>query len=348
MIGRPLVHPGAPRVSSRPVPRFPGVRVGTFVAWLSLLSPTLPGSLLALLPAVSQAQAEPPSVLLVGANTPRAKALALDAALIKGWSVAQSERDHVVFETLLVEPASTGPPNAPAMGRPADTLLRIRADFTRTEDGARVTLRAEEVWYRGTPSRWSTDVTARYRANLMNALNSLQGQWAVLGPVATPDDDRSGMRQGAIPSLIERMQDMLAPRPATVPSPRPTRPTRAASGAGSSPRSAASTTPSSGTLPSAAAEPGGASRTSRANRSGSAFPPLGSGTGNSAEVMEDAPIGLWAYYAERYAQSQGCTLGDVGAVLLAEQDGDELHRVACVGAPSLRVRCDREGCGPAR
>jgi hypothetical protein len=54
--------------------------------------------LLVSLPSASQAQVKPAAVLLSGANTPRAKALALDAALLKGWSVAQSGGDHVVFE----------------------------------------------------------------------------------------------------------------------------------------------------------------------------------------------------------------------------------------------------------
>lgn len=61
---------------------------------------------------VSAAQQDRPGIFLQGASVPRAKGLALDAALIRGWKVALSEPSFVVFETKLDQPASIGPPNA--------------------------------------------------------------------------------------------------------------------------------------------------------------------------------------------------------------------------------------------
>lgn len=115
-----------------------------------------------------------PGAFLEGASVPRAKALALDAALIRGWQIADSGPAHSVFETWLEEPASAGPPGVPT---PAQTLLRIRADFIDTPAGVNAYLQAEEHWYPGTAEHWSADVTGRYRANLANALASLERQW---------------------------------------------------------------------------------------------------------------------------------------------------------------------------
>lgn len=56
------------------------------------------------------------------------------------------------------------------------------------------------------------------------------------------------------------------------------------------------------------------------------------------------PVGTWAYYAEAYAQDQGCDLADTGAVL--EQAGRdwEQHRIDCRGGWAMRVRCSHGDC----
>ncbi|MCF7984471.1 MAG: hypothetical protein K9L70_08720 [Thiohalocapsa sp.] len=117
---------------------------------------------------------ERPGVFLGGANGPRAKALALDSALEKGWHVAEAGRGHAVFETILDEPAGRGPPNALP---PEQTLLRIRADFIQTPAGVNAYLYAEERWYRGTSKEWISDITADYRDHLAGALDSLRARW---------------------------------------------------------------------------------------------------------------------------------------------------------------------------
>ena len=126
--------------------------------------------------AVLAAPGDRPGVFLEGASIPRARALALDAALVKGWQVTESGRAHVTFETLLDRPASSGPPGVLP---PDHTTLRIRADFIAAPAGVNVYLYAEEVWWPGTGQEWIGDVTQRYRENLMNALDSLEQQWGV-------------------------------------------------------------------------------------------------------------------------------------------------------------------------
>lgn len=117
----------------------------------------------------------PPSTQLPGATVPRAKALSLDAALLRGWTLIETGRDYAVFETPLDEPAGAGPPDA---SRSERTQLRIRADFTATQGGVEARLRAEEIWRAGTPGAWSTDITALYHEHLQRALQSLNRQWS--------------------------------------------------------------------------------------------------------------------------------------------------------------------------
>ena len=170
------------------------------IAGLSIIAPT-----------VAAAPGDRPGIFLEGASVPRAKGLALDAALIKGWHVVETERNHVIFETILEEPASIGPPNAVA---PDYTLLRIRADFVETPAGVNAYLYAEEIWYAGSSKEWSTDVTPQYRANLTHALSSLQSQWEKTvrtGPNAAPSIQDSGTT--SVPAGADRAPAIATTQP---------------------------------------------------------------------------------------------------------------------------------------
>jgi hypothetical protein len=252
-----------------------------------------------------------PSVLLRGANIPRAKALALDAALIKGWRVVASEPEHVIFEIRLDTPASAGPPGA---APPEHTLLRIRADFTATADGVDIALRATELWYAGTPAAWSTDVTAAYRGNLHTALTSLVQQWSAIAP----------------PSA-EQQRPPATTRPAPAPAP-------------SAPVERIAPRPSPAQPPAVTPLPPAATRASPPAPPPALAPAL---RRTPTEQPADAAMGVWAYYAEDFAVAQGCVLGERGAVLVTDDADTELHRVHCVGGSTVMVRCSREGCAGA-
>ena len=58
--------------------------------------------------------------------------------------------------------------------------------------------------------------------------------------------------------------------------------------------------------------------------------------------------GLWAYYAEDYAQLRGCNVADQGAVLLTETDGFEVHEVHCASGPNFLMRCQGGVCEQMR
>ncbi|EGV18574.1 hypothetical protein [Thiocapsa marina] len=55
-------------------------------------------------------------------------------------------------------------------------------------------------------------------------------------------------------------------------------------------------------------------------------------------------LGTWTYYAERYAESRGCVLTDMGTVLEATGPEWERHRVPCRNGRSLRVYCRLGDC----
>lgn len=55
-----------------------------------------------------------------------------------------------------------------------------------------------------------------------------------------------------------------------------------------------------------------------------------------------APLGAWAYVAERYAQSRGCDLTDRPTQLESSSQGWERLRVFCRNGSAIRVQC-RDG-----
>jgi hypothetical protein len=52
-----------------------------------------------------------------------------------------------------------------------------------------------------------------------------------------------------------------------------------------------------------------------------------------------ARTGVWAYYAERSAEQQGCELMDQGARLLQKAPSFELHEVPCRNGANLLLKC---------
>jgi hypothetical protein len=250
-----------------------------------------------------------PSTLLEGATIPRAKAMALDAALLKGWHLADTGADYARFETPLDAPTSAGPPDARS-GEPI--LLRIHAYFSPVQGGAMASLRAEEVWRAGSPHAWTRDITAAFRGHLERALSSLQAQWSRF-LAAQP-----GTLQRDIKQTASFDQSAI----------RPLDPNAVQQGRHGQARSTPS--PSANVSQPARSRP--TSGTPRYQ-----LPP-------SAAVQPPQPVGVWAYDAERLAQRLGCQLTDRGAILTANSGTVETHLVACSNRAAMRVRCDRQRC----
>jgi hypothetical protein len=171
----------------------------------------------------------PPSIFLPGASAPRVKALALDTALVKGWTLVESSTNTILFETSLDQPASDGPPGVTP---PSTTQLLIRTDFKQIETGTLVSASAEEHWWPGTERAWSDNVTQRYNDNLQRALRSLQQRWERFAGTAKPstippptESNRTTapLDTNALPVAppAERSRPRVAPSSIAVPSSAP-------------------------------------------------------------------------------------------------------------------------------
>lgn len=144
---------------------------------------------------IATAQAsDRPSTLLEDADLDQARRFAINAALDRGWTIRGSSDQSTVFErTLAALPGETEYDSEPA------TMLRIMADFVRSDDGTVVHLQAEEIRNPGESGQTMVDVTQLYRDNLMNALWSLRMKWETRDYVPPPDP-------GPLPTKQSRIQ----------------------------------------------------------------------------------------------------------------------------------------------
>ncbi len=111
-----------------------------------------------------------PSVFLFGAGLDQARSLAMESAHRQGWTISAITVDEAAFEQVLEGSTSED-------GGIPDKVIRIIARFSPEAEGVRVGLRAQEIAEPGGEGEWSTDVTARYRDNLTNALARLLVSW---------------------------------------------------------------------------------------------------------------------------------------------------------------------------
>ncbi|MEA3640706.1 MAG: hypothetical protein VBE63_12285 [Lamprobacter sp.] len=245
-----------------------------------------------------------PRIFIAYASAARVKALALDTALLQGWTLVTSDPRSILFETQLDQPASDGPPGATP---PPTTLLRIRTQLEQTATGTFVSASAKEHWWPNSERAWSDDVTQRYRDNLQRALRSLQQRWDQFMASSS-----SGTSPGTSPG------------------------SRSGSGQSDPGQPAANTT-----------APPISDRHARAQVLTPA-PPAYEAPVIAEPSLEKAPVGLWAYDAERTAASNGCDLHDRGATLVNNSSNQELHRVFCTNRNPVMVRCDQQGCRASR
>lgn len=136
-------------------------------------------SLLFTQPAVGFGPAGGPSIRLPGAHLDEAYRLAVASGRRHGWAVIEVDRRTAIFEK-----AAGGADPRPGAG--VTTLVRVRADFARTETDTLVRLRAEQIDALDAERPRSTDVTERYRDNLMRALRSLRARWQQRSRASAP------------------------------------------------------------------------------------------------------------------------------------------------------------------
>ncbi|WP_232424252.1 hypothetical protein [Imhoffiella purpurea] len=143
----------------------------------------------------------PPDMLLFDASLGEARSFTVESAADRGWTIRSVAPTQAIFEQTLVGSEDQGILTI-------EQLLRIFAEFREESTGVRVYLRAQEVDWPETDEERMTDVTDRYRDNLMRALASLRAKWdaqregdGIAPPAGTRDPGRvvsaAPLRSGA-------------------------------------------------------------------------------------------------------------------------------------------------------
>lgn len=316
-----------------------------------------------------------PQTVLSGASVENARAQAMALARTRGWTIKRAAANQLLLE----RPLRTDSPHLAALGAnpgPAP-VQRVETNLVNGSGGAVVALRTMVVANPGVSGERRVDVTAQSQPEIDASFRSLQQAWAVnrsriVAPLPLPTQEQ----------VSARAEDLIAkpggaagtpaptPAPAAAPSPSPS-PAPAAAVAGPpaappAPRPAPAPAPAS--RPAVASAPAPAARPATAARAAAPVlstnpaltrtaAPVQSATTIGAGGVGAAPAarndlvalsgasprrGLWAYYAEDYAHTQGCTPDDRGAVMLTQTADAEVHEVHCAGGGNFVMSC-REG-----
>lgn len=296
-----------------------------------------------------------PSTFLEGAGVREARSVAMASARSKGWIVVSSDEEKLVVERAI--PADS--PQAMALGAAPGTpapRVRVHSHFVPLERGTEVRLSAFVLANPGTEAERLIDYTDDYSVDLRRSLSSLRSAWLATShrlaspapvpgspPPPAPDDPGLGRQP---PSQPEEQ----AARPE-----QETQVPRTAGSVWTDRDSAALHHPEPRSAP-------GADRPWRdldmpwpeSNLADSwQTPPEDDLTGtrdiNQMLVLDTGSrTGVWAYYAERFAEQQGCIVDAAGAVLLRKESAYELHEVGCINGANRLVRCQGGVCQAMR
>lgn len=303
----------------------------------------------------ADAQPEPnlPRTFLSGANVEQAKGLAMGTAVSKGWKIVESSDDRLLFRRPL-NPAASG--SAPGASTP--TRVEVQTDFFQRQGGVDVALRAWAITNDGKKGEQKQDYTERYRDDLMQSLTSLRSAWersrgrvaTSVPPLPTSSVAAQGEEPGVGPDATTGTQ---------------VSDTTGDTGPGEGVRTAWAEGSSSPAPPAVEPEaPGSApptvpieSRQVETTPAGPTPSPISTGAiagptarpssdpaSNMMVLNEPASTGMWAYYAEHYAKTHGCSLGGQGARLVEKRPGFEVHRVHCEGQQDYLVKCNAGVC----
>lgn len=253
-----------------------------------------------------------PQIRLAGAHLAEVKSIAMGAAHSKGWTLLTEEADRIVLE----RPMDPAAPQAVALGinDGSAPVIEVTTYFVEDPGGVFVALAAKAHVMTGEASgeqgARAFDYTDLYRSDLMRSLKALRETWA---------------------ANRERVTTALASRRSRAQSPAV-----ASSTSGQPPQETAQDAPSSAT---SATSP-------ESNLSVAEGATLGD---NLVQLPEPPEVGVWAYYAEHYATTRGCTLSGQGAVLVERlPDHGEIHEVKCQNRQAFRLRCQNGICRSLR
>ncbi|WPL16155.1 hypothetical protein Thiowin_01102 [Thiorhodovibrio winogradskyi] len=304
-----------------------------------------------------------PSTVLQGAGIDAARSIAMASARSKGWTlVSVADESESAQQGLKLERGlSHTSPQAIALGALPDgpaPKVQVSVDFEQHDLGTEVGLRAFVIVNPGTESEKRIEYTDDYQDALAISLSSLQSAWLATGhrlasaapvpetPRPAPDDitDPSAAEQAQVARVAtesaidgaERAEVASEDGATAAPDqnlhlnqeqePEPER-----------------NQPQTQQVADASAETVESTIVRRATDDNSA-----AGQNQMLVLNTGARTGTWAYYAEGFAERQGCEVTSNGAVLLQKNPTFELHEVACRNGPNLLLKCQDGVCGSIR
>lgn len=304
-----------------------------------------------------------PQTLLAGAQLDQARSVAMASARSKGWTIIAEDQGSLVLEREIPRSA----PQAVALGAtphgPAPRM-RVRTDLVQENDGTYVGLRAFVIIDPNTETERQLEFTDDYQDDLAVSLSSLQSAWLATGhrlaspapvpeaPVAPVSEDvlvgdttDTRAEEGPASAHDQLAENAAAPAIEDAPPPEDV-PWREQNASWPAPDFASSAPEVEETTAHSSEATPRADRSSSFSASG---PRTQSSPPNQMLVLDaGARTGIWAYYAERFAQTNGCSITERGAVLLQKTPAFELHEVECANRSNLLVKCQGGLCGGIR
>lgn len=324
-------------------------------------------------PRVAQNEYEPdgqPSTFLAGARVDDARSVAMASARSKGWTLVSTDGDALILQRAIAPDSPQVKALGTLPGAPAP-LIEVNATFVQHNQGTEVGLRAFVIVNPGTEDTNRIDYTHDYQNNLAISLSSLQSAWLATGHRLTTPAPLPATPAAPAPDDITNPEALAATEALATSS--------ASQDAYLGDLDQRAAAPGSGFFDTAwgdATKPiddtpwreqdaqwsdgdHGASRvdistnTSASDAPWSAEPILDRSTqtpdlaptSNQMLVLDSSTrTGIWAYYAEQFAQQQGCAVDDAGAVLLRKTSAFELHEVGCRQQANLLIKCEAGVC----
>ncbi|MEY6432475.1 hypothetical protein ABC977_08670 [Thioalkalicoccus limnaeus] len=287
-----------------------------------------------------------PQIRLPGARLEEVRSIALGSAYSKGWTLISDSDDRIVLQRPM-DPAS---PQAVALAAAGESkpIVEVTTYLLERPDGVLVALGAELLTTTSDQAALRVDYTALYQSDLKRSLDSLRATWA-----DNRDRVAAAMASRRSPTQSPEVADQYADQRREASGALPRDPFQAVWAAETSfVREGSDETAAAPTTRPPAADPTPPPPTSRTGGVPVITPapvvaqPTGPAAGSGMLTLNQSgtSAGLWAYYAEQYALTRGCTLTDEGARLIDRQPDYEIHQVSCQNRPTFILRCHNGIC----
>jgi hypothetical protein len=265
----------------------------------------------------------------------------MGSAVTKGWEVVDTSDDRLLIRHSLDNAAA----EAAVEGPVSSASVEVTTDFSQRQDGVDVAVGAALIADIAGEGKETLDFTDGYKEELERSLSSLRESWEKSRwRIATATPPLPSKNSVAVHDSAENLNPAeQAWREAVL----GTGGAQGQEGSASEQEASVATGPSE-PVPSygeaaAPIEDRGAP-TAAVPRPAEAAAAT-AGPDENMLVLNDAPNpGVWSYYAEQFARTQGCEIPGRGAQLEERQPEYEIHRIDCENGMTVRVKCNAGTC----